>query len=470
MNKSQQAPATLTPPGPPPPGAGELLVDSPGVLRPLLRLALPVLVEQLLNFLVVISDTALAGRYLEQQHVAAMTMVAYVMWLIPVLFATVGIGATALIARFYGARDFRMATRVANQAMLLGLGFCAGIFVVFWFWTDPLLRLLRLDEATIPLVDRYLSYILPILPAVMLLQVGPACLRGAGDTVSGMVAMGVVNAVNIVASWGLVLGWFGTTWGWDGLALGTAIGHVIGAAIILVLLLRGRMGLHLRLEQMRPDVHLIRRLLHVGVPGGMDMLAIVACHLWYLAIINSLGAVVTAAHGVAVRIESLSYLPGSAFQVAAGTLAGQYLGAGQPQRAKRSALVACLVGGGIMVTAGVIFYVFAEPLVRLLVSADKVEEINTAYPLLKIVAFATAPLALTMILSGALRGAGDTRWPFAIGMAGMLGVRIPLAHLAVYHYHLGIQGAWWAMVVDLWIRCLLVAWRFWQGGWQKIKV
>ena len=445
-------------------------MDSPGVLRPLLRLALPVLVEQLLNFLVVISDTALAGRYLKQQHVAAMTMVAYVMWLIPVLFATVGIGATALIARFYGARDFAKATRVANQAVLLGLGFCAGIFAVFWFWTEPLLRLLRLDEATIPLVDRYLDYILPILPAVMLLQVGPACLRGAGDTVSGMTAMGVVNAVNILASWGLVLGWFGPTWGWDGLALGTAAGHVIGAAIILALLLRGRMGLYLRLEHLRPDVRLIRRLLHVGVPGGMDMLAIVACHLWYLAIINSLGAVVTAAHGVAVRIESLSYLPGSAFQVAAGTLAGQYLGAGRPDRAKRSALVACLVGGGVMVSAGVIFYVFAEPLVRLLVSADKVEEIRTAYPLLRIVAFATAPLALTMILSGALRGAGDTRWPFAIGMVGMLGVRIPLAHWAVYHAHWGVQGAWWAMVVDLWVRCLLVSWRFWQGGWQKIKV
>ncbi len=452
------------------PAEVQLLVDSPDVLRPLLRLAMPVLVEQLLNFLVVISDTALAGRFLAQEHVAAMTMIAYVMWLIPVLFATVGIGATALIARFYGARDFLMAQRVANQAMLLGMGFCVGIFTVLWLWTEELLVLLRLDLSTVPLVVRYLEFILPILPAVMLLQVGPACLRGAGDTLSGMVAMAVVNVVNIVASWGLVLGWFGPSWGWDGLALGTALGHLVGAAIILILLVRGRMGLYLRWNQMKPDAHLIRRLLHVGVPGGMDMLAIVLCHLWYLAIINSLGAVVTAAHGVAVRIESLSYLPGSAFQVAAGTLAGQYLGAGRPDRAQRSALVACAVGGGVMTAAGVIFFLFAEPLVRLLVSAEKVAEIQTAYPLLKIVAFGTAPLAVTMILSGALRGAGDTRWPFAIGMIGMIGVRIPLAHLAVFHYGWGVQGAWWAMVVDLWVRCALVSARFWQGGWKRIKI
>ena len=123
-----------------------------------------------------------------------------------------------------------------------------------------------------------------------------------------------------------------------------------------------------------------------------------------------------------------------------------------------------------MVAAGVIFYVFAEPLVRLLVSAEKVQEIQTAYPLLKIVAFGTAPLAVTMILSGALRGAGDTRWPFAIGMIGMLGVRIPLAHLAVFHYGLGVQATWWAMVIDLWVRCFLVLARFYQGGWKRIKL
>jgi Na+-driven multidrug efflux pump len=89
---------------------------------------------------------------------------------------------------------------------------------------------------------------------------------------------------------------------------------------------------------------------------------------------------------------------------------------------------------------------------------------------LKIVAFAMPPLALAMILTGALRGAGDTRWPFVFTMVGMLGVRIPLAYLLTRYWPLGLYGAWYAMSADLFVRCLLVCIRFRQGGWKLVTV
>jgi hypothetical protein len=101
-----------------------------------------------------------------------------------------------------------------------------------------------------------------------------------------------------------------------------------------------------------PDRDLIRRLLRVGVPGGMDTLLIIFCHLWFVSVINRLGDLAAAAHGVAIRIESLAFLSGIAFQVAATTMAGQYLGARDHHRAGWSVLLACLVGGGVMATAG----------------------------------------------------------------------------------------------------------------------
>ena len=100
----------------------------------------------------------------------------------------------------------------------------------------------------------------------------------------------------------------------------------------------------------------MRRLLRIGLPGGCDVLAIITCHLIYVAIINSLGTAAAAAHGLGIQIEALAYLPGSAFHVAAATMAGQYLGAKDPRRATRSVIMACLVGGSIMSTAGLIFY------------------------------------------------------------------------------------------------------------------
>src|SRR5690606_11408082 len=128
---------------------------------------------------------------------------------------------------------------------------------------------------------------------------------------------------------------------------------------------KGRAGLQLSQPAFRTDMDLIRRLLRIGIPGGTDILSIVLCQLWFVRIVNELGMLAAAGHGVAIRIESLAYLPGAAFQVAAATLCGQYLGAGDHRRATRSVLTACLVGGGLMTAAGLLFFFAAEPLTGL---------------------------------------------------------------------------------------------------------
>jgi hypothetical protein len=100
-----------------------------------------------------------------------------------------------------------------------------------------------------------------------------------------------------------------------GLAIGTSIGYAFAGLLVLAMLFRGRAGLRLRWSELRPRRDMIRRLLHVGLPGGGDQMSIVCCHLAYVRTINGLGSLATAAHGVGVRIESISYLPGFAFQI-----------------------------------------------------------------------------------------------------------------------------------------------------------
>jgi putative MATE family efflux protein len=271
--------------------------------------------------------------------------------------------------------------------------------------------------------------------------------------------------------------------GWRGIAIGTVSGFVIGAGSVLVLLLRGRAGLRLRLHWLRPRANLIRRLLRIGVPGGADMLSVIACQLWFLSVINRLGDLATAAHGVAIAIESFAFLPGVAFQMSATTLCGQYLGARDYHRATRSVLMALLVGGGFMCFAAAIFFTQADHLAYVLLRRDQAEVARQVEPLLRIIAVGVPPLALAMILSGALRGAGDTRWPLAISLVGLLGVRLPMAYWLCFPsvevpvvgwvisgWDLGIIGAWYAMVTDLMLRASLVLARFLHGGWKRIEV
>src|SRR5438045_3862533 len=122
-----------------------LPLESPGTLRPMLRLALPVLAEQFLARLVVYSDTILAGQYLGRAPLAAMTLLAYLMWLVIGLFAFVAIGSLAMTARFVGAGDMETARRVANQSLLAGLVLCVLMVGVFALFLHLRLALLAAD-------------------------------------------------------------------------------------------------------------------------------------------------------------------------------------------------------------------------------------------------------------------------------------------------------------------------------------
>jgi putative MATE family efflux protein len=293
-----------------------------------------------------------------------------------------------------------------------------------------------------------------------------------------------VNVVNIGLSAGLVLG-LGPLpkLGWEGLAIGTAAGHGLAGIIVMILLFRGRAGLKLEPSLFRPQQELIRRLLRVGIPGGIDVLSVIACHLVYASIINRLGTLAAAGHGLAVNIEALAYLPGSAFQIAAAAIVGQWLGARELTRASQSALLALRMGGLFMCGVGVVFF-FAGPQLAGIFTGDPTHPTSqTAGELLPIVAIAMPCFAVLSILSGALRGAGDTRWPLVVTFIGLIGIRIPFAAylawssieipwlgISIVGWDLGVQGAWWAMNLDVLVRSLLIGYRFWSGKWKQLHV
>jgi putative MATE family efflux protein len=455
-------------------------------LRPILRLALPVLVGQLLDMMMGFSDKWLTGHFLPgDKYLAAVTLVSYLLGFLPSVFAAVSISATAMVARFVGAGDLEMARRVANQALVIGVGLALVLTTVAALFGARLVAVMGLQGDAADLTLDYLAIMLPVIPAMMIEQVGVAVLRGAGDTVTGVVAMTFQNVVNIVVAIALLRGWGPLpALGWRGLAYGAAAGYVSTAAIIFLRLVVGRYGLRFEWRLMRPDFPLIRRLLRIGIPGGLDIMAICGCQFWFLSIVNRLGNAAAAAHGVAITIESLSYLPGVAFQVAATTLVGQYLGARDERRAVHSVVTASRVALGIMSLSAIGFYFGADWLAVQFVG-DQPGTAASAATLVRIVAFGQPPLAILMVVNGALRGSGDTRWTLVTTCIGFLLVRIPLAYwlawdqirfplfgteLTIPGWGLGVRGAWYAMIADLAVRCLLVVYRFLSGAWKRIEV
>jgi putative MATE family efflux protein len=456
-----------------------------------LQLTWPVLAQQALVLAVSLSDRYLAGHFHPpnpEQHVAyqaAQTTANYLNWFISCYTILVSVGSTALVARFVGAGDKARAVRVTNQSMLLAITLgLLGPLVVAIGGLCPLVEMLRLRGDAAQFAADYLAPLFALLSFQMIEAAGIACLVGAGDTRTGLWVRLGVAVINLPLAWGLCFGWGPLPeLGFAGIALGTALSNVLGAAGVLVVLFRGKSGLRLRPRLFWPDIPLLRRLLWVSVPAGIDSLSTVVGQLWFLSLVNTLGDVASSAHGIALGWEALAYLSGAAFGTAAMTLVGQNLGARRPGQAARSGWVSFVVGGTVMCLMGALFYTLAGPMFRLFCpNPEQLPIIEAGVPVLQLVAFAMPALACTIILTSALRGAGDTRVPVLFTWIGFLGVRIPLTYLLCMDWvdlgpfgvwpgaAQGLLGAWRAMFADLLVRGLLVLLRYASGRWQRIQV
>ncbi len=204
------------------------------------------------------------------------------------------------------------------------------------------------------------------------------------------------------------------------------------------------------------------------------------CQLWFLTLVNQLGNDATAAHGNAIKWEALGYQAGVAFGTAAMAVVGQNLGARRPDRAAHGAWTAFALGLMMMTLMGMLFYAFATALIRLFSPNPEQAHVRAlGVPVLRLVAFAMPAVSSTIIITAALRGAGDTRVPVLITWLGFLGVRIPLAYWLTQPlvdlgpfgtWQGGLFGAWVAMFADLYVRGALLLVRFLSGRWQRVEV
>lgn len=443
-----------------------------------LLLALPTLAQQGLLFVTQQYDQWLARDY-SPDHRAALTTANYLFWFASSYSIVVSVGATALVGRFVGAGDSVMANRATAQTVWLAVVFGTLATLAAIIGLPFLLPLLNLSDVPADIAGRYLVPLACVFPLQLLMTGGVACLIGAGDTRTGLWVLAGVTAVNVPVAWWCSRGGDpNIPDSFTGIAVGTACSYAAGGLAVVVLLVRGRSGLRLTLANLKPDWPLLYRLLRVSIPAALDSLSVACCQLLFLSIVNRLGPAESAAHGIALRWEALGYLAGGAFAPTAMALVSQSLGQRRPDRAEHGGWVAFGMGAVAMTAMGVLFFALAGPMCRAHTSDG--HEVELAVGALRLIAFAMPAVAAWIILTAALRAAGDTRVPVLISWVGFLGVRLPLAmwltgKTPVEGWEIsgptwGLIGAWVAMVTDLYIRGLLFVWRFASGKWKTIRV
>lgn len=441
--------------------------------RQLFVLALPVLGEQLLILGVGQFDTFLAGQ-ISKQATAAVGVAAYVGWAATLMFSLVGTGATALVARAWGAGDRPAGNHLFNQAVPLAVITGMLALGLIWNGAPALATFQNQTGAAHGITVEYLQMDALSHPFSSLTLVGGAALRGVGDMRSSLLIMLVVNVLNVILSSSLVFGWvLSEPWGVSGIVWGTVLSRVIGGLLMLAMLIHGRSGLRLHLKEMWFRWESVARILRIGVPAVVDSGCTWVGHFLFLSVVahladGDLGEAMFAAHYIGLQIEALTYLPAVAWGTASATLIGQSLGSGNIAQARRIGHLAVLQCGVLTIFASV-FYFFGADLVYQVMSQDRqVREIGA--PALRFLAFFQVPLIMTIIYIFSLRGAGDTRTPMLITMCSTLCIRVPLAYWCGIHMHGGLIGAWTGMVVDNSIRATLASYRYSRGEWVHIKV
>ena len=438
-------------------------------------LAWPVLAEQALGFGVGLFDTWLSGR-ISAGVTAAVGLAAYVSWLATMLFGVVSVGATAIVARHWGAGERGEANAVANR--VLGLGLAAGglYYAALWPLAPWLARGLDLDGEAFDVAVRYLRVDGAGQVVTAMSLAGFASLRGAGDMTTPLILGAGMNLLNAASSWAFVYGFEPVglpALGADGIAYGTVAARVFSGLALLAALAGGGTRLRLVGSELLPDRATTRRVLNIGLPAAVDGGVRWAGHFAFLALISRLapgeeGDTIFAAHVVAVRVEAITYLPAMAWGAAAATIVGQGLGANRVGRARRVGHVAAAqcAALGAAITAAFVFG--AGPIVAFMHDSDAVRVAAT--PALRVLGLFQIPLTASIVYVYALRGAGETRAPLGITLVGMYALRLPLAWVGGVWLGLGLPGAYLGMGGDVLCRAVAAGLWYRTAGWWRRAV
>jgi putative MATE family efflux protein len=381
------------------------------------------------------------------------------------IWRSLAIGTMAHVSRRMGEGRPQLAADVTRQSLMVGAiaGLAVGaMFVVF---AAPLLRLLGASEEV---VDAGVP-ILALIGAGSAFQtvwfIGVSAIRAAGDSRTPM-WLSIRSAVLTVPLAYLFLEVLRV--GPVGAALAVVLeSAVIGTLAVLVLWI-GRADLSLSGGRWRLDRATIRSIFAISLPSAAESTMFSVGILALSGFAFRLGTAQGAAHQIVNQVESLSFLPCIAFSGAASALVGQALGMGDPRRATRYGWVAVRMAVLWSTAAGIVFMAVPQVLLGIFTNDDRV--VLAGIGALAIVGLAQPAQSVIFTLGGALRGAGDTRFPLIATFVNWFLVRLPLAYVLAFPLGLGLAGVWAGIAADYLVRAGLLAWRFNSGAWQRVRV
>lgn len=429
----------------------------------------PAFIELTMSTLFGMVDMMMVGQ-LSSAAIASVGLTNQPFMLLMATFAAVNIGTTTLVAWSTGAGDMAKVQAVARQVLVVNaiLGLLMSIIGVVSARQVVIFMGAKAD--TIKDATIYFQIIASGLGFQAVTMAITASLRGVGETRIPMMYNIFSNLFNVFGNYVLIFGMFGfPQWGVAGAAVSTTLSRLLACLIgLYVLYLSKKSKIQLSLKgSYKLDFGIINQVFKIGLPASMEQFVIQGGLILFARTVSGLGTAAFAAHQIGLNISGLSFAPSMAFGVAATTLVGQSLGAGDKEKAAKFAHVVHTMSIMVACFVGIIYFLFSYPM-ALLYTKDVAVAGLSAF-ILRILAFCQPGQSTQLSLAGVLRGAGDTMYPLYASIFGIWIFRVAVAYVFVNIFNFGLIGAWSALALDQYTRAAIVFFRYRSGKWKHVK-
>ena len=439
-----------------------------GSVREVALLAYPIVLTQMSQTTMHVVDSIFVGR-LGAAELGALGFASIWLWTVMSVFSGTATGVQTFVSQAHGAGREGSCGGFAWQGLYAVLPATALAFLAFVAVADPLWSWLG---APAEMREHALGYtrVRPIgFVGQCVWLVLASFFRGLGDTRTPLVATLVANAANAVLAYGLVLGRLGLPeWGVTGAGAATAISEWVGAAVVALAFARRSTARRYHTRPVRPDRSAIGRFLRTGAPIGGQWFLDMSAFAIFTTLVAQMGNASMAATQAMISLLSLSFMQAVGIGLAATTLVGRYKGGQDLPAAIRSYRSATKLAIGLAVAVAALFLLAPDALMGLYTRDPEVLRLGP--PLLALAAAFQLFDAVQIVAGGALRGAGDTRWPFLVQTGLAWALRLPLVWLFAYALGGGVVGAWYAEFVFVAALAVALVQRFRSNAWAGVRI
>jgi MATE family multidrug resistance protein len=447
----------------PPRASSNTAASRQALAREVRRLAIPAILNSLLQTMVFVVDRAMLGHHAETS-LAGMQVAGPIEWSLWSVFMAFEVGTIARVGRHVGAKDPERTRRAA--ILSLGIAVAAGLFVALASpAVTPFLGRMfpSASPAAVDAARSYLVWTLSASPVVFVTTTAIATLTAGGDARTPL-AIGIgTNVFHIALNRVLILGALGVpAMGMAGAGISTTVSFTLEALLTVAALFRRGRPVSLRRAQgavrggRAAYLGEARALQRIANPAVLERILYHLGYLGYVAVLGLLGDAPMAANQSLISVESICFLSADGFGLAAAALVAQKLGAGLPGEATRAAKISARYAIVLLTTVGVVFLALRAVILPLFSNDPEVVAIGAAA--VPVLAFAQPFMATSTVLAQSLRGAGMTRPVLAVSAVCAFGVRIACTWLFAITFGMGLTGVWVGSTCDWVVRSVLLVW------------